>query len=470
MDAHRAVDTIEKASVESPTSKGFKENDGSPSYEIDPEAERKLVRKLDWILLPLFTLICLEKDLGMQGYDFNIAMTVFYTFYIAADIPSNLILKRYGSIWLAILIIGFGLVALASAFVTSFTGLLVTRVFLGITEGGTLPGLVYILARYYKRKELVLRIGIFFGLSPSLSGAYFLRGRLITENISLNRMKGVVTTVVGIVLLFTMPGDPSTTRMLTEEERKLAIARLDADQAVKNQGRKEKTTWRLVGRSFNFTTVACTVCFLMLNLSFQGLSIFLPTIINSLGKYSTVQVQLRTVPPYLVSAVWSVVNAYASFRYQNRFLAIISSVLLMVIGYAISVATTDPHARYAACFLMVAGGGPSGPMFLTWGTENAAPDTMRAVASAAIPGIGAIGALISVWTYVPADAPNYYRGNSANLATSSTICILSLGLAFYLHRENQKRARGERDYRLENKTPEELEQLGCRHPQFKYQI
>ena len=114
---------------------------------------------------------------------------------------------------------------------------------------------------------------------------------------------------------------------------------------------------------------------------------------------------------------------------------------------------------------------------------------MRAVASAAIPGIGAIGAVISyvisstlvslfsdgiglnrVWTYVPTDAPNYYRGNSTNLATSSTICILSLVLAFYLHRENRKRARGERDYRLENKTPEELEQLGCRHPLFKYQL
>ncbi|TFK29613.1 MFS general substrate transporter [Coprinopsis marcescibilis] len=466
-------------------------------YEIDPEAERKLVRKLDWLLLPSFTLIyvCnfidrtaigngrvagLEKDLGMQGYDFNIALTVFYIFYIVSDIPSNLVLKRYGSTWLAFLTIAFGVIALGSAFVTSFNGLLITRVFLGLAEGGTLPGLVYILARYYRRKELVMRIGIFHGLAPSLAGAsggLLASGLLRLPDIGIISrwrkiffVEGIITIIVGIVLLFTMPGEPSVTKMLTPEERKLAVARLDADQAVKNQGRKEKTTWKLVLRSFNVTTTICTICFVILNLSFQGLSIFLPTIINTLGKFSTIEVQLRTVPVYTVSAFWAIANAYASFRYQNRYLALIASVMLMVIGYGMAVATTNPYARYAACFLMVAGGAPSGPMYITWGTENAAPDTIRAVASAAIPGIGAIGSVISVWTYLPADAPNYLKGNSINLATSVTACVLTGGLAFYLNRENKKRERGERDYRLDNKKLEELEELGCNHPEFKYQL
>ncbi|EAU90418.2 hypothetical protein CC1G_00802 [Coprinopsis cinerea okayama7 len=454
MEKKQSVELMEKASVESPS------NDAN--YEIDPEAERKLVRKLDWILLPLFTLI-FQPFIGTARLRALSKQAMDVLQYIVADIPSNLILKRYGSTWLAILVIGFGVVALGSAFVTSYQGLIVTRVFLGLTEGGTLPGLVYILARYYRRKELVLRIGIFFGLSPSLAGAF---GGLLASGLLRVKDIGIITTVIGIILLFTIPGDPSTTRMLTEEERKLAIARLDADQAVKNQGRKEKTTLKLVMRSFNLTTIVCTLCFMMLNLSFQGLSVFLPTIINS----RTIQVQLRTVPPYLVSALWSVINAYASFRFQNRFIAIISSVALMVIGYAIAVGTTDPHARYAACFLMVAGGGPSGPMFITWGTENAAPDTMRAVVSATIPGIGALGAVVSVWTYISTDAPNYYRGNSANLGTTTATCIMSALLALYLHRENKKRERGERDHILEGKSQEELEQLGCRHPEFRYQL
>ncbi|KAJ2928041.1 hypothetical protein H1R20_g9056, partial [Candolleomyces eurysporus] len=190
--------------------------------EIDPEAERKLIRKLDWILLPLFTAIymCnfidrtsignakvagLEADLGMEGFDFNIALTTFYVFYVIADIPSNLLLKHFGSTWLAFLVIGFGVVSLASAFLHNMPGLLASRVFLGLTEGGTLIFLV----------------------------------------------EGLITTIFGVVLLFIVPEDPSKSRVLNEAERKLAMARIDADQIVKSQGQKEKTTLRLVLRSFN---------------------------------------------------------------------------------------------------------------------------------------------------------------------------------------------------------------------------
>ncbi|KAG7094126.1 hypothetical protein E1B28_007738 [Marasmius oreades] len=159
------------------------------SIIIDREAERRLLRKLDWYLLPLFTLLyCtnfvdrtaignakisgIEKDLHLVGFDYNIALTVFYIFYIAAEIPSNLALKHFGSWWLAAMVTTFGIVAIGTAFVTSFAGLLVTRVLLGIAEGGTLSGLTYLLSRYYRRSELVLRIGIFFGTSPALAGAF----------------------------------------------------------------------------------------------------------------------------------------------------------------------------------------------------------------------------------------------------------------------------------------------------------
>ncbi|TFK39755.1 MFS general substrate transporter [Crucibulum laeve] len=467
------------------------------SDEIDPVAEKRLVRKLDWLLLPLFTLIygCnfvdrtaignariagLEKDLHMQGFDLNIALTVFYICFLASEIPSNLALKRFGSIWIAFLVIGFGAVAIGSAFITSYSELLVTRVFLGLAEGGTLSGLVYVLARYYRRNELVLRVGIFFGLSPSLAGAFgglLASGLLTVSDIGtvtswrkIFLIEGIITTGFGVILLFIIPGDPRTTRMLTEEERALAIARIDADQAVKTAGRKEPTTLKLVLRSFNIHTTACAICFMMINISFQGLSLFLPTVINTLGKFTTVNAQLRTVPPYLFGTVWAIANAYGAYRMKQRAIPIIASVMFMVLGYAISIGTKDPHARYAACFFSVAGGSPSGPMLVTWATDNAAPDTMRAVTTAIIPSIGALGSIIAVWTYLPKDAPNFHKGNSLNLATSLAVCAILALIAVYLRWENAKRDRGERDYRLEGKSVEEIEQLGYLHPNFRYQI
>ncbi|KAL4266488.1 MFS transporter superfamily protein [Pleurotus pulmonarius] len=477
--------------------------------EIDPVAEQLLRRKLDWILLPLFTIVyCtnfvdrtaignariagLEKDLGMKGFDYNISLTIFYIFYIAAEIPSNLALKRFGSMWLAAMITSFGIVSIGTAFVKSYTGLIITRVFLGIAEGGTLPGLTYIMSRYYRRSELVLRVGIFFGISPPLAGAF--GGLLASGLLSVGDfgavtswrkvffIEGIITTGFGLLCFLIIPTDPQHTRIFTPAERALALARIDADQAVRTNGRKESTTLRLVWRSFNVNTMICTIAYVMINISFQGLSLFMPTVVATcksvtsvsdtilINILTVVESQLRTVPPYLVGAVWAVVVTYVSFRVRKRGIPIICSCLLVVLGYALAVGTKNSHARYAACFLSIAGASPTGPLLITWGTDNAAPDTIRAVTTAIIPGIGALGSIIAVWTYLPQDAPNYHNGNSLNLATSIVVCLLALIGIFYIRWENSKRARGERDYRLEGKTQEQLENLGYLHPRFRYQI
>ncbi|KAF9006194.1 MFS general substrate transporter, partial [Cyathus striatus] len=414
----------------------------------------------------------LEKDLGMKGFDLNIALTMYYICYVISDVPSNLILKRLGSTWIAFLVIVFGVVTIGTAFVKSFAGMVMTRVFLGLAEGGTISGLVYITARYYRRKEFVLRTGIYFGIAPTLAGAF---GGLLASGLLAVpdfgpvvrwRKVCIITTGIGILLLFFIPDDPRTTRFLNDDERALAIARIDADQAIKTGGRKEKTTLKLVLRSFNIHTTLCVICFIMINISFQGLSLFLPTVITT----RTIESQLRTVPVYLVGAVWAVFASYFSFRIKQRTIPMLLSVVYIVIGYTITIATKEPHARYAACFLSVAGGSPTGPLLLIWGTDNAAPDTMRAVVTAAITGFGALGALIGVWTYLPTDAPDYHKGNSLNLATSSAVIVLIILGWLLLRRENDKRERGERDYRLENKTHTELEEMGHLHPQFRYQL
>ncbi|KAF9565867.1 MFS general substrate transporter [Agrocybe pediades] len=490
----------EKGSVNDYVAQSDEVGSGLTSYELTADElreEKKVVRKLDISLLPLFTLVycCnfidrtsignariagLEKDLGMRGTDFNIALTVFYVGYIVADVPSNLALKRFGSIWIAFLVIAFGLIVIGEAFVESYGSLLAVRFILGLAEGGTLSGLVYILSRYYPRRQLVLRIGIFFGTSPSLAGGF---GGLLASGLlsvpdfgkvqrwrKIFLIEGIITTGLGILLLFFMPGDPTTSRLLSNKERAIVLKRMDADQVVQTAGRKERTTFKLVLRSFNFNTVLCMVAFIMINISFQGLSLFLPTVINGLGHYTTVEAQLRTVPPFMAAAVWALFCAWNSYRIKQRCIPIIYSVLLMVIGYAIAISTKNPHARYAACFLSVAGGSPSGPMYLTWVTDNSAPDTMRAVTTAAIAGFGQIGSIIAIWTYLPSDAPDYHKGNTLNLVTSIVVCFMTALGGLYIRWENRKRDNGERDYRLEGKTSKEIEQLGYLHPKFRYQL
>ncbi|KAF8892196.1 MFS general substrate transporter [Infundibulicybe gibba] len=466
------------------------------SFQIDPVAERALVRKLDWALLPLFTLIYgvnfidrtaignakisgIEKDLGMEGFDFNIALTIFYISYILADIPSNLALKRYGSRWLAALVIAFGIIALFTAFVTSYAGLIITRIFLGFAEGGTLSGLTYIMARYYRRSELVFRLVFFMGVSAPLAGAF---GGLLASGLLSIRdfgsikswrkiflVEGIITTGFGLLCMIIIPADPQTSRMLRPEERELALARISADQPVDNHGKKEHTTMRLVLRSLNFNAIICTISYILINISFQGLSLFLPTVVSSLGHFTVVQSQLRTVPPYVVGAIWAAIVAYLSWHFKQRSSIVAMVALLQLCGYAIAIGTRNQHARYGGCFLGVAGS-LSGPVVLAWGTDNAAPDTIRAVTTGLIPGLGAIGSVIAVWTYLPTDAPDFRKGNTLNLVSSVVILLLTLIYAIYIRVENARRERGGRDYRLEGITVEEERELGYLHPKFRYQI
>jgi hypothetical protein len=75
-----------------------------------------------------------------------------------------------------------------------------------------------------------------------------------------------------------------------------------------------------------------------------------------------------------------------------------------------------------------------------------------------------------VWTYLPPDAPNYRKGNTLNLTAGAVVFVLTIAGALYFRLENAKRDRGERDYRLLNKTEEEIRDLGYRHPRFRYQL
>jgi MFS family permease len=83
----------------------------------------------------------LEKDLGMEGLDYNIALAIFFPFYVAAEIPSNMAMKRFRpSVWLTIIMVAWAVVMICMGLVHNFQGLLAARAFLGIAEGGLFPG------------------------------------------------------------------------------------------------------------------------------------------------------------------------------------------------------------------------------------------------------------------------------------------------------------------------------------------
>lgn len=83
----------------------------------------------------------LSTDLGLSGSQYNLCLTVFFFTYAAFEVPSNLMLKKLRpSRWLPIIMVAWGIVMTLMGIVKDFKGLLITRIFLGVTEAGLFPG------------------------------------------------------------------------------------------------------------------------------------------------------------------------------------------------------------------------------------------------------------------------------------------------------------------------------------------
>ena len=127
--------------------------------EVDPVAEAKLVRKLDIFIIPVVMLLYLlsfldrvnignarlyhmEKDLGLVGNKFQIAVSILFVTYILSELPSNLVLKKLRpSRWIAFITTAWGIIATLTGVVQNYGGLIACRLFLGLVEGGLFPGM-----------------------------------------------------------------------------------------------------------------------------------------------------------------------------------------------------------------------------------------------------------------------------------------------------------------------------------------
>lgn len=171
---------------------------GLAHFDENPELEKRITWKTDIHILPwIFSLWLLafidrsnignakldglEDDLGLTGTKFNVALTVFYILYILLDIPSNWLLKIVGGgRYLPLLAMAWGIVGTCMGAVKSYGGLVAARLFLGACEGGMFGGIILYLSMFYKRHNLMFRLGIFYCAAP-LSGAF---GGLLATGLS----------------------------------------------------------------------------------------------------------------------------------------------------------------------------------------------------------------------------------------------------------------------------------------------
>ena len=387
---------------ERPVVKDGASSDGSfPDLEWTEEEEREIRRKIDWHTVPLVTVLYMltfldrinignarVQGLGVEldlntGVRFNWALSIFYIVYLLVEVPSNILLKWIGPrFYLPLLVVGFGFVSICTAFVRDLGGLMAARAILGVFEGGAMPGMAFFLSCFYKRNELLFRIGIYVS-AASIAGAF---GGLLAAGLAqipewgiasmriytwrnIFFFEGIITCIVGLAAPIWMPTKPSEAWFLNERQRAIAAERLLREHKANPD---DKVTWADVKRAVccihNYT---CSLGFFLVNITVQGLSVFMPTILKDLNpQWTATEVQLYSVPPYVAACIVAVAIAYVSDKTKQRGIYLAAFSTLAITGFAIMRWVENKQARYAGIFLITTGAFPGGPGFLSWAMNS----------------------------------------------------------------------------------------------------
>ncbi|MEV4089870.1 MFS transporter, partial [Nonomuraea fuscirosea] len=222
----------------------------------DPAALRSATRKAAVRLIPLVALMyvisyldrvnigfaaaTMNADLGLSSTAYGLGAGLFFIGYVAFEVPSNVILHRVGArIWLARIMVTWGLISGAMGFVQSELGFYAVRVLLGIAEAGFVPGVIYLLTLWFPAPVRARMVALFLIAIPVavVLGAP-LSALLIEHGHGLWGLEGwrfmfvaeaVPAVLVGVLVFFVLPGSPKDVPWLSEHERGALRATLERE-------------------------------------------------------------------------------------------------------------------------------------------------------------------------------------------------------------------------------------------------
>ncbi|KAL1629754.1 hypothetical protein SLS56_005277 [Neofusicoccum ribis] len=245
------------------------DNGLSVTYVIDPEEERKVLKKLDRVILPLMALVYffqfldkhsinfaavfgLSEDLGLSGGEFSWVISLYYFGQFCSEYPTAYLMSRLRiTRFVGVTIIVWGAIEMCLGASQGFPSLGAIRFLLGLAEGSVSPSFMIITSCWYKRSEHPIRVATWM----SMFGVAETAGGLIMYGIGIAHMSmqnwrvmflacGGLTVLAGILFMVYMPLDPTTAWFLNERERLVATERLALDRGTPS------TPWGIVASTW----------------------------------------------------------------------------------------------------------------------------------------------------------------------------------------------------------------------------
>ena len=330
-----------------------------------------LFRRIAWRLVPLimamylaaflnrvnvgFAALTMNKDLGFSPEVYGVGAGIFFWGYFLFEVPSNLIMEKVGArIWIARIMLTWGLVSMATAFVGGAFSFYGMRFLLGLAEAGFYPGILLYFTYWFPAVLRARIISLFCMAIPlsNLLGAPLSGWLLGLESHGLHGwqwmyiLEGVPTVLLGVACLIWLPDNPAKAKFLTPAQKAIVLARLASEEKPAVHGLlemfKDWRVWALCIPDF------CIV------FGIYALGLWMPTMVKAMG-FSNLQTGFVVMIPYVASLgmVWAI--GVSSDRTGKRVLHFCASALLAATGFAIA-AGAHNDAIVIVGFCLASGG------------------------------------------------------------------------------------------------------------------
>jgi len=272
-----------------------------------------------------FAALTMNTELAITSKQYGLVAGVFFFGYFLFEIPSNLMLHKVGArIWIARILITWGILATLTGFVRSVPQLYGVRFLLGLAEAGYFPGIALYLTYWFRQRDQAQAIALFLAGIPvtSILGAPvsgFILDHVHWLSISSWRwlliLEGIPAVVGGVLTYFLLPSRPAEAKFLSQEEKAWIEAELASEEREKLANHNISALQALMNkRIWHLGLIGFT-----LNTGMYTMNFWMPELVKSLsGGYSNSLIGLLVMIPHLVGLPVMVLVSRSSDRRQER--------------------------------------------------------------------------------------------------------------------------------------------------------
>ncbi len=273
-----------------------------------------------------FAAIHMNKDLGLSATAYGLGAGIFFLGYIAFEIPSNMIMHKVGpKIWIARIMVTWGLISCGMAFIRGETSFYVLRFLLGIAEAGFVPGILLYLTYWFPARDRAKATAGFMTATvlSTVIGAP-ISGFILSSNPTwfglaawqwLFILEGVPAVILGVVTFFYLVDRPQQDRTwLNPTERQWLIAELDREnRALQTVGTH---SFRAIFRDYRIWLL--TLIYMFNAMAVYGVVLWLPQIVRSIGGLTDLQTGFVTAIPFIAATIGLILVSRNSDRTGER--------------------------------------------------------------------------------------------------------------------------------------------------------